>query len=248
MLKYFYIYNIRVPAYGLVVILGITICFYIAVQIANKRKHQLSTIVLLGGIGGIGAVIGARILTLLAETMRDGINHLSWNEFMEAGYSYYGGLFGFLIFVYLLMKCRKIDYFDYARNYIFLLPLLHSFWKISCFLGGCCFGIPYDGPCAVVFPNEVNCMSGIYVFPVQLLESITALLITLCLILLRKKEKLYCPVSTYLIMYGFTRFVIEFLRFHNDGIVMSEGHYYSLACIMTGLYLISIKKQVGIKI
>lgn len=243
MLKYFYIQTIRVPAYGLFVVMGIVLCCCIALGVAKKRQHQTSLVILFGTVGGVGAIVGAKLLTLIIMSMREGEILLSWNEFIEAGYSYYGGLFGFFISIYVFVKYKKIEYEEYATSYIFLLPLLHCFWKISCFMGGCCFGIPYTGIGSVIFPEGINALAGISVFPVQLLESAIALLIAVIIIVLETKNKLYWSVSVYLVMYGTTRFAIEFLRYHDAGTKIASGHVCSIVSILIGLIAILIKKK-----
>jgi len=247
MLRYFYIQNIRVPAYGLFVVMGIVLCCLIALMVAKKRQHQTSIVIALGAVGALGATVGAKLLTLLTMSMREGEILLSWSDFTGAGYSYYGGLFGFFISIYVFIRCKKIEYEEYAKSYIFLPPLLHCFWKISCFMGGCCFGIPYTGIGFVIFPSCINALSGTRVFPVQLLESAIALLIAVIIIILEKINKLYWPVSVYLVMYGTTRFAIEFLRYHDAGTKIASGYVCSIISVVIGLIAISIKKkQVGI--
>ena len=130
MLKYVYIHNVKIPMYGLMVLLGIDVSICIALRIANKNQ-QISQMLFLMSFGGFGAVFGAKILTLVLYSMREKEIYLSWNYFIKAGYSYYGGLFGFVIFDKLICKIKKIDYKIYEENYIFLLPLLHFFGKLD---------------------------------------------------------------------------------------------------------------------
>lgn len=248
MIEYFYIQTIRIPAYGLLVLMGTVVCCYIALWITKKKEYQISEVMILGIVGVIGAILGAKLLALFTILLREGKSHLSWNTSSEAGYSYYGGLFGFFTFCFMYIKLKKIEYEEYAKSYIFLLPLLHCFWKVGCFMGGCCFGIPYMGPGKVIFPENVNALSGTCVFPVQLLESIVSFLIAVIIIVLEKKDKLYWPVSTYLIMYGATRFAIEFLRYHY-GTKIEISYICSIISVVVGLIAISIKRrQVGIDI
>lgn len=248
MLKYVYIQDIRVPAYGLFVVMGVVVCCCIALFIAKKKQHKASIVLMLGIVGGIGAILGAKLLTLITTSMRERELLLSWNAFIKAGYSYYGGLFGFLLFVYVFVKIKKLDYEEYAKCYMFLLPLLQCFWKISCFMGGCCFGVPYNGIGAVMFPEGVNSLSGTWVFPVQLLEAFIALFIAISMIIIRKKDRLYWPISCYLVMYGTTRFIVEFLRYHKEDISNLNGYISSVISVIVGLTLIIIKKkQVGIE-
>ncbi len=242
MLKYFYIYNIRVPAYGMFVIMGIVVCSCIALKIAKKENHKFSQLMLIGIAGGIGAIIGAKFLTIITSSVREGHNLLSWDIFMKAGYSYYGGLFGFYVFGGMICKRKKINIRNYAEKYIFLVPLLHFFYKIGCFMGGCCYGIPYKGIWAVTFPEGVNELSGISVFPVQLLESIVELLIAVEIKLLVNADKLKSPIGSYLFAYGATRFGIEFLRYHANGKTFSSGHIYSAICVILGLIVMANEK------
>ena len=98
--------------------------------------------------------------------------------------------------------------------------------------------MPYHGNMSVVFPDGINRMSGTETFPVQLLEAIVALLIAIILIYLNLKGRLYAPVGTYLVLYGSTRFCIEFLRFHDTSSLLSNGHVYSIITILIGTVLI----------
>ena len=42
-------------------------------------------------------------------------------------------------------KLHKIDSGVYVRNFIFLIPFIHAFGRVGCFLAGCCYGRPYEG-------------------------------------------------------------------------------------------------------
>ncbi len=38
-------------------------------------------------------------------------------------------------------------------------------------MGGCCYGIPYDGACSVTYSEGVKAPAGIELLPIQLLEA-----------------------------------------------------------------------------
>ena len=70
------------------------------------------------------------------------------------------------------------------------------------------------------------------------IESELAKEFCIILIYLNLKGRLYAPVGTYLVLYGNTRFCIEFLRFHDTSSLLSNGHVYSIITILIGTVLI----------
>lgn len=72
--------------------------------------------------------------------------------------------------VLLAGKIHKFNVKIYIRNFIFLIPFIHAFGRIGCFFAGCCFGIPYNGIGAVVFPENSYALPDVSLFPVQLVE------------------------------------------------------------------------------
>ncbi len=247
MLDHFQIGEIRVPAYGLIVIAGICICNFIAQCVVKKEKLRIDIFLILEVGGGLGAYVGAKLLSILSATLRGVSISPSWGVFDKAGYSYYGGLAGFFFADFALQKIKKWDVSEYSRKLIFLIPLLHAIWKIGCFCGGCCFGVPYDGILSVVFPGGVNDLAGVPVFPVQLLEAAIALGIACILFILGSVERLRNPVPAYLLLYGATRFAVEFLRYHANGKLLSEGHAYSLVCVILAIVFIYNQKDTEVK-
>ena len=238
MWKYLYVGTIRIPSYGLIVIAGIVGCNFIAQLMIKDDVQRMKDFYLLELTAGIGAVMGAKILTILTSFPGGDAGALSWEAFQEAGYSYYGGLAGFLLFSWVLCRVRKIDGTKMAADYLFLLSLLHAIWKVGCLTGGCCYGIPYEGAWSVCYEAGVNKMAGIEVFPVQLLEALVSLLIMLLLLVKRQRNKLGEPVGTYLVLYGGARFFLEYLRYHEDRAILSDGQVYSLVCGWIGTLLI----------
>lgn len=242
MWKMFSVGNIEIPTYGTMVLLGIIICNCIAQAIMKKKNLEDVSFWLIEVSGAVGALIGAKILTVIS-LMLNGSVLFSLKHFKDAGYSYYGGLVGFIVASYLICRLRDINNHVYAERLVFLLPLLHIFWKCGCFFAGCCFGIPYDGVLSVCYPAGINLLSGIRVFPVQLLEALIALIICIVMLLLGHIKKLHYPIATYLISYGTTRFIIEFFRYHNIQNELVVAQLYSVICVIAGFILIIYKRK-----
>ncbi len=240
MLEYVYAGSIRIPSYGMLILIGIIVCNLIAQQSLRKDMKRYQDFLLIELVGSIGAVICAKLLTLLNGPMP--ITFLI-EAFEKAGYSYYGGLFGFILFAYGVCKVRKIDGEKIAKEYIYLIPLLHVFWKIGCFLGGCCYGRQYDGPLAVCYPKGVNNLSGISVFPSPVVEAITAAMIMIILLFMKRMKTSWHIVGCYLFLYGLTRFILEFWRYHDNQSFFSVVHVYSIITVVVGIVLVIIKNR-----
>ena len=111
-----------------------------------------------------------------------------------------------------------------------LLAIFHGVTHIGCIFPGCCHGYPMSWG---LYSNEV----GAVCFPSQPLEACSSLLIAVVLLFMVKKNvqqgKLY---AWYLILFGGTRFVWEFLR-DNEKIWLgiSELAIHALIALIVGL-------------
>ncbi len=241
MLKYVYFGDVRVPTYSLVVILGVVICNIIVLLISKQKAIDYSKLIIAGILGAVVSIIGAKALTVGSQIVQGGFDSLRFKALEDVSSSFYGGLVGFLGFWWVGGRLFQVDTYTYEKEFTFIIPFLHFWWKLACFSGGCCFGIPYSGKGAVVFPVGVNELSGSGVFPIQLVEAFFSLLIAICLFVLGKQ--LVSPVGFFLILYGSGRFFFEFFRYHPSGLYISEAHVYSILAVVIGMILILKKKK-----
>jgi len=126
------------------------------------------------------------------------------------------------------------------------LPVLLGFIRVGCFLGGCCYGVPWKY--GVRYPNTVftdhdgNCQSfssgenpGCRVFPIQLVEAaFNFLLFGVLLWRLLAVGVTGLTLPLYLLSYTGYRFLSDFLRMSsarpNWG-PLSEAQWVSLAAL-----------------
>ena len=128
-----------------------------------------------------------------------------------------------------------------------VLPLMYGISKLGCFFAGCCHGIPYDGPLAVSYDNQV--LQGGPFFPVQLAESICFLFIFLIGIYLHhRRNRLVCPAV--ILLCATAKFSLEYLRQEHAGVVLSVNQAVCLCFFLLGCVEIRLKlqKQKGRKV
>lgn len=239
MCLYIEIFGKRIPSYGLLIVIGIVLANIIAYKLIPKKKHDINDFIIIEAYTFLGAFIGAKLLYLFVS-----YQEIEWhkvldyhylNQLMRGGFVFYGGLLGGLFSSLLAGKIHKLQVPNYIRSYIFLIPFIHAFGRIGCFLAGCCYGIPYDGLGAIIYPKESLAPSGIYLFPVQLLEAVLLLFISITIVILQEKYHWYYTIETYFIGYAIIRFILEYFRYDDiRGIIgdISTSQLLSLIIIV----------------
>lgn len=218
MCLYFNLGVLSIPSYGFMITLGIILANLIAViYIIKQYNLDFNDFLILEGYCILGGFIGAKLLYLLVS-----FKEIEWskildityfNSIIQGGFVFYGGLLFGLLSAFLVKKIHKINLELYVRHCIFLIPFIHAFGRIGCYLAGCCYGIPYNGLFAVTFPEGSLAPVGIPLFPVQLVEAILLFLITIIILYLDRRKYILNPVIFYLGSYGILRFTLEYFRY-----------------------------------
>ena len=174
------------------------------VAIAPTQLIDFACAALLGGI------LGARLFFIA----------LHWEDFARVpseipalwhgGLVWYGGFAGGVSGAWWYARATHLRFIRVMDQFIPFVALGHAVGRVGCFLNGCCYGLPTQGWCGVVFPNHTE-----PVLPTQVFEAVGLLLLYVGLRLLQRREVLRYPgwvFGAYLIGYGLLRVVMEFLR------------------------------------
>jgi prolipoprotein diacylglyceryltransferase len=114
--------------------------------------------------------------------------------------------------------------------------------RIGCFMAGCCHGKPHDwGVCYGEDHRKAGFtpyLAGVKLFPVQLLESLVVLLVVIVgtVLMLNSAYRPGDALTWYIMAYGASRFILEFLRGDPDRryfTIFSEAQWTSL--VLMGL-------------
>lgn len=157
---------------------------------------------------------------------------------VQTGFRTFGGQNNATVFIYFPLlyripaKLMKIDFKKQCSILAVGAPLTQAVGHIGCIFPGCCEGYP-------VAWGLYNARYDNYVFPNQLLEAIVAFVITFFFIWKDKKNNFIPDSRNYplmLIMYGSTRFILEFLR-NNRKILFgcSPVSFHALFMVLVGI-------------
>ena len=257
----FTLFGSDISTYAVCMWLGVAVAAFVACRLAKNRKGIDGFDVILSAIYTmIGAMLGAKLLYIaiswddiarVIDTMQYGVTE-SLFYVLNNGFVFYGGFIGGFLGLLLYIKQFKRKTLDYFTIYATVLPLGHALGRIGCFLGGCCYGMKYDGIFAVDFPVYPSLEESptISRLPIQLFEAAGLLLLFLLLVFLyyRVPKKPTLPLWTYLAVYPVLRFVLEFFRgdeVRGGFLFLSTSQWISLGILTvagTAFYLTQVKK------
>lgn len=208
----------KFPTYLICIMLGLLAAtFVLIVALYSKslvRKYATLVYMALPGV-----ILGGKLFSVISITLTDlysGRRIDLAGNIKQGGNVYYGGLFGYLVLLFLLCKLKNRGFGELADPIAISIPLFHSFGRIGCFFAGCCYGIESNSWLAISYKiSEED--KAVRRIPVQLIEAGFELCLCglLCMLFWRfekHKEKKQCLLDTYLIVYALFRFLIEFLR------------------------------------
>ena len=196
------------PMYALMATIGLMFAVIFVYFRIYKAGISFKELLLYLIICSISALIGARIIFVIAMLPQIDITLSNILYYiLNGGIVFYGGMFGVLCGLYLVSKILHKDYTLVINIIAPSIPLFHFFARIGCLFAGCCYGVPW--PWGVVIINTPHVVR----FPVQFFESVCNLIIFFILFFKEHKLKQYNGnLRIYLICYAICRFILEYFR------------------------------------
>lgn len=233
---------ITIHMYGLMIALGFLSAYSLCVY--RGKRRGLSEDILWGILccAIVGGLIGTRILYYIVELpsiLKD--PSILWD--FKNGYVVYGGIIGGVLAGFLYCRKKKVSFLKYFDLVMPAVALAQGLGRLGCFFAGCCYGRETNAWYGITFRNSKFALNNVKLVPTQLISSAGDFLICGILLLYAKRNPVNGRVaSAYLILYGFGRFGVEFLRNDYRGNIgwMSTSQLISVVIVAIGvaLYLI----------
>ena len=249
----------EVRSYGVMLALSFLFGILIAVKRAKKRGVDPNQIMDLSVLLMVSAMLGSRLLYVAfhLEEFRghwlDAINPVQSDGTIGlGGATVLGGVVLCFITTYIYLRMKKLPFLVFADILIPMVGLGIFLTRIGCYLNGCCYGLPCDAGhhFCVVFPaNSVagSMFPNTPLIPAQLYSSLYGLLILGILLYVERWKKFDgFLLYLFLVLYGISRFIIDFFRYYESsmvimtisgkGISLNQG--ISFLFIVVGLFLL----------
>lgn len=195
----------------------------------------------------VGALAGAKLLLLVTN----------WHEFgspagllalVRAGGVFYGGLLLAPLVGLAYVRWHSLPLWITADAFAPGVALGHVVGRFGCLMAGCCYGRPTSMPWGITFTNplaaaNVGTPLGVPLHPTQLYEAGAELLILGGLLAMERTSRGFPGRTfwTYLLLYGISRFIIEFYRGDNRGTVfqvLSTSQFVSVILVPLSIVML----------
>jgi phosphatidylglycerol---prolipoprotein diacylglyceryl transferase len=242
--------GIPIYTYGVLVAIGVLLGLWYARHYAAHAGIDPERVWNLGIYMVLAGLVGAKAWYILSNAtyyLRH-TNEIFAFATLQSGGTFYGGLFGALLVAIVYAQFNRMPALGLVDSYAAGLPLGHAIGRLGCFAAGCCYGKATWLPWAVTFTNPraaelVGTPLNVPLHPTQLYEAGAELLNFLFLIWLARRQRFRGEIfATFIILYGFERGMIEFVRGDPGRTLLLRGRFslmqvVSLLLILLGAWM-----------
>ena len=217
---------ITVYTYGVLLAAAYLFGLQLARTRAKQRGLDANRVLDLGIYIIISALVGAKLLLLITDFKSFTADPRELLTLARSGGVFYGGLI--VAVVVALWYIRRVGLPLWTTCDVFApgIALGHVVGRFGCLFAGCCFGKPTTKPWGITFSDpfaaaNVGTPLGVPLHPTQVYEAGAELLILIVLLLTERKGRPF-PGRTfwlYMLLYAVSRFIIEFYRGDDRGMV-----------------------------
>jgi phosphatidylglycerol:prolipoprotein diacylglycerol transferase len=237
------------PVYSYGVLLAVA--YLTALQLAVVRARRIgvdgSKIMDLGIYLIIAALVGAKAMLIAVDFKYFIAQPREMLSLVRAGGVFYGGLIAALLVAVWLVRRYQLALWTTADLFAPGIALGHVIGRFGCLMAGCCYGRPTSVPWAITFTNpeaaaNVGTPLGVPLHPTQLYDAGAELAILLLLLFTERRGRTFAGRTfwLYVLLYGVSRFIIEFFRGDDRGMILgvSTSQFVSLVAVPVAILML----------
>jgi phosphatidylglycerol:prolipoprotein diacylglycerol transferase len=243
----FEISGFPVYTYGVLLAAAYLLGLQFALARARKRGLDPNRVMDLGIWIIVSALVGAKLALVVVEYDRFVQNPREVLSLVRSAGVFYGGLIAAVAVALWYLWRHRMPVWTVTDVFAPGIALGHTIGRLGCLFAGCCFGKPTSVPWAITFHNEyaareVGTPINVPLHPTQLYESGAELLILVLLLVTERRGRPF-PGRTfwgYMLLYGVSRFIIEFYRGDSRGAIgmFSTSQFVSLIIVPLSLIML----------
>jgi len=139
-----------VSSYAIIRTLYVFVALWLTVRLAERQGIRASTMLGAFALGVPAGILGAHILDMLEYLGEHGGLR---DVLSPTGSSIYGAFLVVVPVVWLYARSQGVSALRLLDAGAPAMALGEAMTRLGCFLDGCCYGIPWNSPIAVVFPR-----------------------------------------------------------------------------------------------
>src|SRR5678816_284369 len=228
-------------SYGVLLAAAYLLGLQFALIRARSRGLQRERVMDLGIWIIISTLVGAKVLLLIVDYRQFLDNPGSLIDLLRSGGVFYGGLIAAVTVALFYIWRHRMPMWTTTDVFAPGIALGHVVGRLGCLLAGCCFGRQTTVPWAISFHDPqafavAGTPLGVPLHPTQLYEAGAEALILAFLLAFERRGRQFPGRTfwTYMLLYGVSRFVIEFYRGDPRGTVfdaLSTSQFVSVVLV-----------------
>jgi phosphatidylglycerol:prolipoprotein diacylglycerol transferase len=235
-------------SYGVLLAAAYLLGLQLALMRARRRGMDPQRVMDLGIWIIVSALVGAKLLLLVVDFRQFTTNPRELFGLLRSGGVFYGGLIAGVTVALWYIRRHRLPLWTTTDVFAPGIALGHVVGRLGCLMAGCCFGRPTSAPWAITFRDpaaaaNVGTPLGVPLHPTQLYEAGAETLILAALFALERRGRPFPGRTfwTYVLLYGVSRFAIEFYRGDNRGVVfnvLSTSQFVSLIVVPLAIVML----------
>ena len=217
---------ITIYSYGVLLAAAYLLGLWLGVRRANQAGLDGNRVLDLGIWVIIAALVGAKGLLFLLDFEHFTSSREEFFSLLRSGGVFYGGLIAASLTCIYQLRKHKLPLWKSGDLFAPGIALGYMVGRLGCLMAGCCYGKPTQVAWAITFTDPAAAMNvgtplGVPLHPTQIYEALAGLVILVTLLVLERRGKPY-PGRTFwqfVLLYAVSRFVIEFFRGDDRGMV-----------------------------
>ena len=235
---------LTIYTYGVMLAAAYLLGLQLAIVRARRAGLDSGRMLDLGVYIVIAALVGAKLLLLFVNFSYFRNNPDEILVLARSGGVFYGGLITATLVAFWYIRRHNLPFWTTCDMFAPGIALGHVIGRVGCLMAGCCYGKPSSAPWAITFTDpfaaaNVGTPLNVPLHPTQLYEAGAELLILILLLVTERKGRPF-PGRTfwgYMFLYAVSRFIIEFYRADERGLIMGLSTSQFISVVLAPLSL-----------
>ena len=238
---------VTVYTYGVLLAAAYLLGLKLAMTRAKARGLDATRVLDLGIYIIISALIGAKLLLVVTDFRTFKSDPQQLLTLARSGGVFYGGLILAVVVAVWYIRRAGLPLWTTCDVFAPGIALGHVVGRFGCLFAGCCYGKPTSRPWGIMFTDPVAAANvgtplGVPLHPTQLYEAGAEFLILMILLATERKGRPF-PGRTfwlYMLLYAISRFIIEFYRGDERGMVFTLSTSQFISVILGPLAILML--------
>lgn len=234
-------------SYGVLLASAYLLGLWMAVRRATAAGLDGNRVLDLGIWVIIAALVGAKGLLFIVDFEHFTSSRDEFFSLLRSGGVFYGGLIAAALTCIYLLRKHRLPLWQSGDLFAPGIALGYMVGRLGCFAAGCCYGKPTQVAWAVTFTDPAAALNvgtplNVPLHPTQLYEALAGLVILGILLVIERRGRPFAGRTfwQFVLMYGVSRFIIEFFRGDDRGAVAMFSTSQLISLVLVPLSVVML--------